>query len=83
MSWTWPCTLYQAVARRTGRAWLFLNTLPSAYDLDSAGDDRRPLHREPCDTWWLELCLTSCLEEQPRHDRVPGVVRVKVGKVSR
>ena len=31
MSWTWPCTLYQAVARRAGRAWLFLNTLPSAY----------------------------------------------------
>ena len=40
-------------------------------------------YREPCDTWWLELCVTSCLVEQPRHDRVPGVVRVRVGKVSR
>ena len=31
MSWAWFCTLYQATARRTGRAWLFLVTLPSAY----------------------------------------------------
>lgn len=40
-------------------------------------------YREPRDTWCLELCVTSCLVEQPRHDRVPGVVRVRVGKVSR
>src|SRR5215472_16002250 len=42
---------------------------------DHHGGAARSGHREPCATWWLELCITSCLVEQPRHDRVADVVR--------
>jgi hypothetical protein len=52
MSSTWPCTLYQAVTRRSGRAWLFLVTLPSAY---------APMARVMTDAWKRRSCRTMCV----------------------
>ena len=51
MSWIWPCTLYQALTRRSGRAWLFLATLPSAY---------APMARVMTDAWKRRSCSTMC-----------------------
>src|SRR5690242_10877150 len=51
-SWTWPCTLYQAVIRRSGRAWLSLVTLPSAY---------APMTPVMTDAWKRRSCRTMCV----------------------
>src|SRR5690349_12491658 len=52
MSWIWPCTLYQAVTRRSGRAWLSLVTLPSAY---------APMTPVMTDAWKRRSRRTMCV----------------------
>lgn len=52
MSWAWFCTLYQATARRTGRAWLFLVALPSAY---------APMTPVMTDAWKRRSRRTMCV----------------------